>query len=94
MRLLLCILHLKHLLFHCRELLLGERATLDVGGEAAQLLKGEEGGLEGLLGPDASNPLTSCLNSALGRVVDIGQRGDYLLYFSVVGDFFQLLNWQ
>ena len=51
---LLCILHLKNLLYHCGELLLGEGATLDVGEEAAQLLQREEGGLEGLLGPDPS----------------------------------------
>ena len=42
---LLCIIHLKHLLYHCGELLLGEGATLDVRGEAALLLQEEEGGL-------------------------------------------------
>ena len=52
MGVLLCMLHLKHLLYHCGELLLGEGATLNVGGEAVQLLQGEEGGLEGLLRPD------------------------------------------
>ena len=61
---------------------------LDVGGEVAQLLQGEEGGLEGLLRPDACEPVTSCLNSALGRVVDTAQLGDYLLHLSVVGVFF------
>ena len=35
---LLCILHLKHLLYNCGELLLAEGATLDVRREAAQLL--------------------------------------------------------
>ena len=42
---LLCILHLKNLLYHCGELLLGEGATLDVRGEVAQLLQEEVGGL-------------------------------------------------
>ena len=94
---LLCFLRLKYLflsLFHCLSLLLGEGATLDVRGEAAQLLQEEEGGLEGLLGPGASDPVTSCLNSALSRVVDTAQLGDYLIHFSVVGIFFQLLHWQ
>ena len=35
---LLCFLHLKHLLYHSGELLLGEGVMLDVRGEAAQLL--------------------------------------------------------
>ena len=72
---LLCILHLKHLLYHCGELLLGEGATLNVGGEAVQLLHVEEGGLEGLLGPDSFDPVASCLYSVLGRVVDTAQQG-------------------
>ena len=42
---LLCILHLKNLLYHCGELLLGEGVTLDVRGEVAQLHYEEEGGL-------------------------------------------------
>ena len=67
---------------------------LYVGGEAVQSLQGEEGGLEGLLGYDTSNPVTSCLNSALGRVVETGQLGDYLLQVPVVGVFFRLLHWQ
>ena len=94
MGVLLCFLHLKHLLYHCGELLLGEGATLDVRGEAAQLLRGEEGGLEGLLGPDASDPVTSCLNSIVSRVVNTAQLGDYLLHFPVVGVLCQLLHWQ
>ena len=83
MGVLLCFLHLKHLLYHCGKLLLGEGAMLDVGGEVAQLLQGEEGGLEGLLRPNTANPVPSCLNSLFSRAVDDSQLGDYILHIFI-----------
>ena len=91
---LLCILHLKNLLYHCGELLLGEGATLDVRGEAAELINGEECGLEGLLRPNTADPVTSCLNSPFSRVVDDTQLGDYFLHIQIVSVLLPLLHWQ
>ena len=60
----------KRFLDNCAELLLCEGVTFNVRGEAVELVNGEEGVLEGLLRPNAADPVTSCLHSAFSRVVD------------------------
>ena len=55
------------------------------------MLQGEEGGLEGLIGPDTFNSITSCLDNTLCRIVDHTKLGDYLVYLSVVDVLFSLL---
>ena len=63
------------------KLLLGEGATLEVKGEVAELIHGEEGGLVGLLRPSSADPVTISLNS------------DYFLHNLVVVVLPPLLPW-
>ena len=84
----------KHFLDNCGELLLCEGVTFNVRGQAAELVNGEEGVLEGLLRPNAADPVTSCLHSAFSRVVDNAQLGDYILHILVVIVLLPLLHRQ
>ena len=62
-------------------------------GEAAELNHSKEGGLEGLLGPNPVDPLTSSLSSKLSRAIDNVQLGDYFLHNFVVVVLPPLLHW-
>ena len=90
---LLCLV-VKQFLDNCGELLLCEGATLDVRGEATELVNCEEGRLEVLLRPNAADPVTSCPNSLFSRVVDHTQLGDYFLSIFIVIVLLPLLHGQ